>query len=962
MRKVDGDVAAKRAAQARRVAEAARRADRPVAKAKPTDELSTGRGSALRRAAALRLPTSQPGKSAAPTGFAPAAFKVNVFGGPQRIVAEKLPLTPQQTRARADSSQIDAAEAHGAFSSAKDALARLISTNADPAYRQALVEASAGTLSRAATADSTHAVANTHQLLATIPDDAGKTTIVNAVLQQSGDPAVKQQVAMGTAPIIAATVKAMSAKDPVRAAKLLEQSVDAAPDEASKRAIVAAAQPAITEITKAIDHRVNKQQDQGQSPADDAGATEVLSSFAHIAATAGADGPKLVADAMAPGISRDSAFAPSALSANLLVGAVVQLGDANPSEGFPLLAALRDSLDAAGKDQAAFDLDRLISGQAPAALSDARDAFDDAKEKADELDGDLNSELKRLGPSLTEAQKQQYIASFHDAHADDYEKVSTAEARLSDTLTGVGPALLNSTDPEATREALDAAKVLAKTAPGAQAAIDFIALVDSHPDSPLRQTLGQNVEHLDAQLAKVRDDAIPTLYARDLDEAGGEGGEAAEKLQKQLESLEQGKTLGADFNAIRQGVEALRKGDFEALTEIGSTGTLGRAFQGAGVVLGIIKAGEGNQSAVEFVGNLASTGAEGAELVGAAANALKGSISAETLAAGEFLENKVAPGLSVIAGVLSTTKEFTDFLDGGNAGDVVSAIGGLTSTIGAVLDFTGVGAIVGVPLQIVGSLVGLIGGAISEHIDESRQHDEEKKLLRTLGFTDAQAKSLGSASADSLDRMAKLGVTAEQFQSLAASHPEVFANDETLSGVAQMASVLHLQPGELEGFLDAASKQKNYASEIGVSFTQLREQSRQAFGTDDAPASAQTQAYRVLLDNMSPEAQQFVQAKSPEVFDARGKTRFQADVVFEQATGTINGPATIAAALKAHSDPVFRAEIVRQMLARNEPMADQVRRLFSEGGDDKAIRESLQAARNDGVLTDRQLNEALVGL
>jgi len=182
----------------------------------------------------------------------------------------------------------------------------------------------------------------------------------------------------------------------------------------------------------------------------------------------------------------------------------------------------------------------------------------------------------------------------------------------------------------------------------------------------------------------------------------------------------------------------LSKGDLNALSEISTTGPLQRAFQGAGVILGLAKLGQdpNDVGALEYFRTLASTGAEGADVLALGLNTVNRVLTSGAAGdAAKFLED-VAPGLRTAAAALGGVGAFQDYLKSGKAGDLVNAIGGLISTVGAaseaglILDSTGVGLPIGVAVAGSGALVSLIGGVISGNETSDRRHDDEARCAQ----------------------------------------------------------------------------------------------------------------------------------------------------------------------------------------------------------------------------------------
>jgi hypothetical protein len=279
--------------------------------------------------------------------------------------------------------------------------------------------------------------------------------------------------------------------------------------------------------------------------------------------------------------------------------------------------------------------------------------------------------------------------------------------------------------------------------------------------------------------------------------------------------------------------------------------------------------------------------------------------------------------------------------------------------VGTILGATGLGAVVGVPLQIVGSLLSVIGGAVSGNINETRQKDEAEEILRELGFDDAQAAALSNADTEHLERLEELGMTPAQLQALAGSHPEIFENNDALGALGELAQTVGLQPDELEGFLDAASRQENYVRIMGLTFDDLR---RVPGG--EPTDTARIQGYNGLLGSLSTEAQEFVREHAPEASGEDAEARLEATRAFESAFGSL-GFVEIAVAFRDER-PAFQAELMRLLKElQNEndnPLSEGITTVMANGGDEDSMRRALDAARDAGVITANELDESLQAL
>src|SRR6185312_10162690 len=210
-----------------------------------------------------------------------------------------------------------------------------------------------------------------------------------------------------------------------------------------------------------------------------------------------------------------------------------QLGQEDGATVLPFEQSLQSSLEAAGKGRQAGELQQTLDTQTSSYLSSAKGKYDDAKDKVNEDNETLSTELARLGPSLTDEQKQKYIDEFHKKHQADYDNAANAAKALGAALNLVGPSALKNFSPDAARAALDAALELAQTPQGAEGAANFVKLVANNPDSGLYNALRAQLGGDDAVKGTLQDivnKAVPNLYANDLSAAGGDPSAAVTKL------------------------------------------------------------------------------------------------------------------------------------------------------------------------------------------------------------------------------------------------------------------------------------------------------------------------------------------------------------------------------------------------------------------------------------------------
>ena len=358
--------------------------------------------------------------------------------------------------------------------------------------------------------------------------------------------------------------------------------------------------------------------------------------------------------------------------------------------------------------------------------------LDEANAKVEANKAELNEQLRRLGPHLSEAQKKEYIKTFEADHQADTEKAAEAAKKLSETLNEARTA-----SPRASpSELLAAAKSLAKSPEGAQAAKDYVKDLATHPDSPEYQSLVKETGSVEAANKALQDtlkEAIPNLALKGLEDSNGDPKAAAEFVKRELETLETAKGIVGDVSQVGKAMDLLANGgDFKALKDMGA-GPYGDTLKVAGTIIGIAKVANGTASPQDVLGLTKDS----AELT---ATALK---SFGKVAAGEFLE-KIAGPLGVVAGVFSMSDDVAALMKDGKKGDALKLVGDALSTAGAVCACTGAGAPVGAILAVAGTALTVAGSIVNMKQEESDRSAEELSILKRIGVDENWAKVLSS--------------------------------------------------------------------------------------------------------------------------------------------------------------------------------------------------------------------------
>lgn len=393
-------------------------------------------------------------------------------------------------------------------------------------------------------------------------------------------------------------------------------------------------------------------------------------------------------------------------------------------------------------------------------LTNATRELDEANAKVDANKAELGEQLRRLGPHLTENQKKDYIKTFEADHQGDVDKAAEVANKVAQTLEETKTAVPR---PSAT-EQLAAAKALAKTPEGAQAAKNFVQQLATNPDSPEYQALVKEsggVEAANKALQDTLKEAIPNLTIKALENSKGDPRLAAEAVKKDLEALETAKGILGDVSQVGKALQAIANNDFQAVKDIGA-GPYGDTLKVASTIIGVAKVANGTAN----VQDVLSLTKDSAELTATALKAFG------KVAAGELLE-KIAGPLGVIAAAFSMSDDVKALMKDGKKGDALKLVGDALTTAGCICAMTGAGAPVGAVLGVAGTALTVAGSIMNMHQEETDRSAEELGILKRIGVEESWAKVLSSTErfADPGFKTEWLGGSPEQVRKKIADGP-----------------------------------------------------------------------------------------------------------------------------------------------------------------------------------------------
>ncbi|WP_233166388.1 hypothetical protein [Archangium sp. Cb G35] len=587
-------------------------------------------------------------------------------------------------------------------------------------------------------------------------------------------------------------------------------------------------------------------------------------------------------------------------------------------------------------------------------LVNAQEAYDEAQKRTEELNAQLNSELAKLGPGLTEEQKQQYVAEFRERYPDEYAAEAAAARELNTALND--PKLMEAArgNPDIAEECVEAATDLAGS-PEAKGALEWAAKAQD-PNGPAGTAFAGLEE-------KINDDVIPTAIStvagQLLTEHDGDVEAALAALTEITEPLV---PLGKGGAAIKTGIEtiknAIASGNPAPLRQLAESSKIGAALAGAGVVFGLASAVTDAQRGEwgDVVKDLAGAGRSGAQLAAYVMRTLgeSGRVAAATGEKAAAFLGRLAPAFGVVANAVILADHFMDFVDDPTVGGGIRAFGDAIAVVGAGLGtvLPGVGHIVegvGLVLSAVGEL--LVGKEEQERLD-----NESEAILLEMGMDPDVAKTLAHGDNQPQQLADDLGLSPEQIQELAKNHPDIFDAPGLGGAVIDAAKACGMEGEDAVEFIDKlAEDNPNFAWDLlGV---------KPLLQGDGTNPTATEDGWRAFVQSNFPSAYAHATENAPDVFGEDAESRLQADRDYELNAGSTDLWNTYARLCEQHKDdPAYTSRFIERM--KEEGTLDIFVESIAHFGldmDYEGARAAIDAALETGVLTEEELQNHLDG-
>lgn len=588
-------------------------------------------------------------------------------------------------------------------------------------------------------------------------------------------------------------------------------------------------------------------------------------------------------------------------------------------------------------------------------LVDAKKTYDDAHKKTQELNEKLNQELAKLGPALTDAQKQQYVQEFRENHPEEFAAEEAAAKKLNDALND--PKLLEAakSNPDVAKESVDAAKSLAESSQ-AKGALEWAGKA-LDPKGPA----GTAFEGLKDQIDDdVLSPALTTASGQLLAENNGDAKAALAQLSEITKPLV---GLAKGGSAIKNGIQtikaAIESGDPNPLRQLSqSGGKLGAALAGVGVAFGLASATSDAKRGEwgNFVKDLANTGRSGAQAAAAVMRTLgeSGRIAAQTGEKAAAFLSRLAPAFGVVANSVILADHFKDFLDDPSVGGGVQAFGDAVAVVGAGLGtvLPGVGQIV----EGVGLVVSAFGGLLVGKEKQEALDNESEGILKEMGVDSDVAKTLAHGD-DQPERLSKdLGLSPAQIQDLAKRYPTMFDAPGLGQSVIDAAKACGMKGQDAVGFIDSLSKgNPDFAWDLLGVKPMIQGDGTHPTSTDDS--------WRAYVQGRYPDAYAYAQQHAPDLFGKSAESRLKADRDFEQNAGMMDFPLVYARLCeKNKGDEAYTSEFIKRM--KDNGYLDNFVGFINQNGldmDRSGAKAALDAALKTGVLSEADVQKYLSG-
>ncbi len=471
-----------------------------------------------------------------------------------------------------------------------------------------------------------------------------------------------------------------------------------------------------------------------------------------------------------------------------------------------------------------------ISTESQAALDEVsrtQAEYDEARARVDALNLEMESQLAQLGPGLDEGQQQAYMEEFKARHAAEYE----AEAQ---TGTALAAALANPQldqavmqNPAAAELVFEANERLSNVPGYGDQVLDWETRIQSDPE--LKAAYAAGVENFETRLTEELEPAAMNSLMSELIALHGSVEAALEPFRSTVEPLFGLRGVPGQFQELWNDVNAAARGDFSRLeqlaTNVNDMSSFDRLKAGLSLVAGAaaaVQAGRVGDFA-QMVSGFASSGAGGLELVAGAIKSLSdsgklaqyaGSYADDFMDFGRWAE-RFTPVLGLLVSGVTLVQDIQAARNDPGVGAAMKILGDSVSVLGSALATFPPTYPIGQVINLIGSVVNTIGGVVDFFEDRHERNTEMNEILRSdqlqqAGLTREEADAYAS-SHRSVQIAAEMGLSAEQIQTIAGAHPEVFGTPGYIGEIVDAAQVFGIAPDQLTAWMSSLNPEQALA-------------------------------------------------------------------------------------------------------------------------------------------------------
>lgn len=300
-------------------------------------------------------------------------------------------------------------------------------------------------------------------------------------------------------------------------------------------------------------------------------------------------------------------------------------------------------------------------------------------------------------------------------------------------------------------------------------------------------------------------------------------------------------------------------------------------------------------------------------------------------------------------GVLNTAYYAAGAIDQWSQGSVPGVLFNAAGAGGAIMTVLAANGTIGAwggPVGVGVMMIATGGVALVQYRqDINARTDLAEQFYRDAGIDASSAEILGNEASETTNILRDgLDLSPAQIQTLAKDFPEVFWSPPEAAGTVAVLQANGIGADDAHAFLSAAR------ADDAMFFQRFAEHYNDGPSNSDGTFEANT---RQMVEDLFPSAAEIAREAAPELFGENAEERDQAVRDYE---GVPTGdPAMMGNLFKGTSD-AYRAEVVRQLQEDDmlDVFVENMATSHAYNGWPEAARDGIEAARDEGVLSDEQ--------